>query len=159
MLIGPDHWLQRFAVKIPQPEPDVNNSNTSKITPPTPSHQPIGPPLRRSNTAPPHKKRAEEKHPSSFGKKKIDTATNIESTIVSVPIYNISRQATPSQVLAQTPSVPNFSKLENCAPVSITHPVFQAIHPIKKTFSQPNIHHGYLNSPDPRPRVINETSV
>eukprot|EP00800_Vazella_pourtalesii_P004852 TRINITY_DN1561_c0_g1_i13.p1 TRINITY_DN1561_c0_g1~~TRINITY_DN1561_c0_g1_i13.p1 ORF type:complete len:553 (+),score=134.80 TRINITY_DN1561_c0_g1_i13:1284-2942(+) len=158
VLIGPDHWLQRFSVKIPQSEPDVNNSNTSKVTPPTPSHQPIGPPLRRANTAPPHKKRTEERHPSSFGKKKTDKSTNFTSSSVSVPTYNI---ATQSQAIAQTPSVPNFSKMEQSVPTGFTPPVdqFHPTPPIKKTYSQPNIHHGYLNSPDLRPRVFNESSV
>ena len=154
---GQEHWISKFNVKIAPPvEPQAA---TPKATPPTPSHQVMGPALRRSNTAPPHRRRGEEKHPNSLTRKKIEeTHTDkFGSTGVNVPTYNIAQQTQPN-VLTQTPSVPNFTGLDQSFPITFTPPTMRYQFPIKKTVSQPNIP-GVQSPAAVRSRPVNETSV
>ena len=168
-LVVPEHWINQFDVKITPPvEPQIS---TPKATPPTPSHQVMGPVIRRSNTAPtatPQRRKGEEKHPNSFSRKKIEQSQSAKTTGVSVPSYNMTNQNSKPLALAQTPSVPNFTGMDQSLPVTYTPPITRYQFPIKKyqfpikkTTSQPNIPQGNeAQSPGVmRARSNNETSV
>ena len=161
------HWLKKFPVKIIPPTP-VDTSKSIPPTPSTPARQPMGPALRRSNTAPMSRRKGDEKFPaSSFSRKKIEDpqASKFNTTGVSVPTYNITGPVNATQrvpnpaTIAQTPSVPSF--MDHGISYTPAAAMFHSL-PIKKTNSQPNITQSsfhYSPAPVPRSNFISETKV